>query len=33
MSNSGRAMTGFARPGTNRPMTGQSRGNLTTALK
>lgn len=33
MSNAGRAMTGYARPGTNRPMTGQSRGNLTTALQ
>jgi len=33
MSNAGRAMTGYARPGTNRPMTGASRGNLTTALQ
>jgi len=32
MSNAGRPMSGFLRPGTNRPMTGSTRGNLTTAL-
>ena len=31
MSNAGRPITGFARPGTNRPVTG-SKGVLTTAL-
>lgn len=32
MSNAGRPMSGFARPGTNRAMTGMSRGNLSTAM-
>ena len=33
MSNSGRPITGYQRPGTNRPVTGSSRGNLSTALQ
>lgn len=35
MSNAGRPMSGYQRPGTNRPVTGAggaSRGNLSTAL-
>jgi tetratricopeptide repeat protein 8 len=32
VSSSGRPMTGFQRPGTNRAATGASRGNLSTAL-
>lgn len=32
MSSSGRPISGYARPGTNRPVTGASRGNLTTAM-
>jgi len=32
MSSSGRPISGYMRPGTNRPVTGASRGNLTTAM-
>ena len=32
MSSSGRPVSGYMRPGTNRPVTGASRGNLTTAM-
>ncbi len=32
MSSSGRPISGYMRPGTNRPITGASWGNLTTAL-
>lgn len=33
MSNSGRAVTGYARPGTNRAVTSSGRGALTTAMQ
>jgi tetratricopeptide repeat protein 8 len=32
MTNSGRPVSGYARPGTNRPITGANWGNLTTAM-